>query len=172
MTKDYFKVRVWAVIGGHNAGKSSVIGAMVSQPTGGPGGRRDVLLTGGGYLEIHAFRKSIQESLRSPNVAINKIVSAARKKQQKSIFSFYNVLIALRSDSYKTLPTAETYLEEFIKAGWIIESLVLLDIPKEYHRYVKFGAPTCEIEHSTHLTAESRSRNWIFGQARNHFGWA
>ena len=168
----HFKIRLWVVIGPADAGKSSVIGALVSQPVGGPGGARRVLLRGGGWLYVHAFRRSVQEAGQTPVLSATKIESAARKLQSSTALAYYNVLIALRSDVFKGFPIAEAYLAEYIKRGWDLQSIVLLDAPSEYNRYVSIGVPLYNLENSSELCSVSSHRNWVFGQVRNHLGWA
>jgi hypothetical protein len=167
-----FKIRLWAVIGPPNSGKSSVVGAMVSQSGRGRGGARDVLLRGGGWLYIHAYRRSVQEADRSPAFSADKIEKAAASLDQKTPIAYYNVLLALRSDSIGGHPTAAGYLSHYVRSGWDLQSLILLDMSAEYWRYARFGVPTYDLQNSTELTANSLQRNWVFGQARNHFGWA
>ena len=60
-----------------------------------------------------------------------------------------------------------------MQLGWDIQSLVLL-APKiaEYNRYAGFGAPLAHIPDAAEMSANQLERNWVFGQARNHFGWA
>jgi hypothetical protein len=168
---DLFRVRIWGVIGPPGAGKSSVIGALISQTGQGGGGARDVLLRGGGWLHINAFRRSVQEAQRSPEVAVEKILKVARTRQNRGIFAFHNVLLALRSDNQTGFPIAEEYLRYFIKIGWEIESLVLLEA-NEYDRYARFGVPLAFIENSAEMTSVPLQRNWVFGMVRNHFAWA
>jgi hypothetical protein len=49
---DHFKIRVWAVIGDGDTGKSTVIGHLISQLGQGSGGLRQVLLRGGGIFRF------------------------------------------------------------------------------------------------------------------------
>jgi hypothetical protein len=169
---DLFRVRVWGIIGPPGAGKSSVIGALISQTGHGGGGARDVLLRGGGWLHLNAFRRSVQEAQRSPEVAVEKILKAARTRQSKGIFAFHNVLLALRSDNQTGFPIAEEYLRHFITIGWELQSLVLLEEASEYDRYARFGVPLALIENSVEMTSIPLQRNWVFGMVRNHFDWA
>lgn len=169
---DLFRVRVWGVIGPPGAGKSSVIGALISQSGQGGGGARDVLLPGGGWLYLNAFRRSLQEAQRSPEVAAEKILKAARTCQSRGIFAFHNVLLALRSDNQTGFPIAAEYLRFFIKIGWEIQSLILLEESSDYNLYARFGAPLALIESSAEMTSIPLRRNWVFGMARNHFDWA
>ncbi len=170
-SSDFFQVRIWAVIGPNNSGKSSVIGALISQTGQGSGGKRDILLRGGGWLQVNAFRRSVQEANRQPEVAVEKILTAARARQSNGAFAFHNVLLALRSDSINGLPTAGEYLRYFIRIGWEIKSVVLLEAD-EYDKYARFGVPIAYIENAADMTATSLQRNWVFGMVRNHFEWA
>ena len=97
---------------------------------------------------------------------------AARARQRRQPFAYFNVLLALRSDVCNGLPTADHYLAEYVKNGWDLQSLVILDIPEDYNKYARFGAPTCLIEGAAENTSVALQRNWVFGQVRNHFGWA
>lgn len=121
---------------------------------------------------MHPFTRSIQEAGRTEAVSIQRIESAANASDARQPIAFYNVLLALRSDSYRSLKPGHQYLAAYAKAGWEIKSLILLDIPSEYDLYAKMGAEVALIQNSTQDVAISKSRNWVFGQARNHFGWA
>lgn len=169
---DPFKIRLWAALGVPKSGKTSTIGALMSQTKQGPGGGRDILLRGGGWLYIHCYRQSVQEANKSPQQSIAETVAAARKMNQSRPIAYYNVLFALRSDVCNNHPKADIYLGRYIRAGWELQSLILLDLDKEYDHYVRFGAPTALIENSSRLLTTEKERNWVFGQARNHFGWA
>lgn len=168
---DFFRVRLWAVIGPPKSGKSSVIGALASQSGKGGGGARDILLRSGGWLHVYTFRRSVQEAGRKPEIAAEKILQSARSRQRQGIFAYHNVLLALRSDNVAGLPTAKEYLTHFVRIGWDIQSLVLLEVD-EYDRYARFGAPIAYIPNSVEMTSRQLQRNWVFGQVRNHFGWA
>ena len=168
---DYFKIRTWVLVGPPKSGKSSTIGALISQTGRGGGGKRDVLLRGGGFLRIEAYRQSVQEAKVTPGDYIKYRISAARSQQRKAAFSYRNLLIALRTDNVNGLPVGSIYLSEFVKAGFLIESVVIL-CPNEYDEYATFGAPTCEIDTATDLARVPGHRGWLFGYVRNHFGWA
>jgi hypothetical protein len=166
------RVRLWAVVGPANSGKSSTIGALAGFSGKGAGGQRDVLLRGGGFLQIHAYRQSVQEAGTTPEESASKALANARRKSNQAAIQQYNLLLALRSDSIKGLPTAREYLSYYLSCGWEIVSLALLDMAAEYDRYADIGAPTCEVLKSIEYSTEERSRIWVFGQVRNHFGWA
>lgn len=169
---DAFKVRLWAVIGPPSSGKSSTIGTLAGFDGRGAGGRRDILTRGGGWLRIHAFRQSVQEAKLTPQQSLDRTVKNARHQQGSGITAYYNVLLALRSDSVHGLPEADEYLRLYIRNGWIIESLALLDIPDHYDTYARLGAPTGLIRDATENAKQTHSRPWLFGEVRNHLGWA
>ena len=169
---DTFKVRLWAVIGPPDAGKSSTIGTLAGFDGRGAGGKRDILLRGGGWLRVHAFRQSVQEAKLDPQASLDRTVTNARRQQGWGITAWYNVLLALRSDSVNGLPEADEYLRHYVRNGWVIESLALLDIPDDYEKYARFGAPTAAVRDTKANTKETASRPWVFGEVRNHFGWA
>ena len=166
-------VRVWGVIGPQNAGKSSTIGALVSQQGRGAGGARDVLLRGGGWFRLYAFRQSVQERGDSVERCIERFNALRGGASRGSNVGYLNLLIALRSDSISGLPEGDEYLLEFLKHGWEIASLALLGTGDAlYERYGRLGVPTCAIDNAVDLAADSLHRNWLFGQVRNHFGWS
>ncbi|MGO7634458.1 hypothetical protein [Rhizobium johnstonii] len=165
------KIRVWAVVGPHNSGKTSVIGALISQKRG-LGHASDIMLRGGGWLHIHGFSRSIQEAGRTETKSIQKIENAALSSSARQPIAYYNVLLALRSDIYNGFNKGHHYLAAYVQAGWELQSVILLDIPKEYRTYARMGMPTAIIEDSTANTAYAPYRNWVFAEARNHFGWA
>lgn len=167
-----YKVRIFAIIGPDKAGKSTIIRRLTSQSERGAGGTRDVLLRGGGYLRIEAFSQSIQEADVSPENFIAKHEKTASNREARQFFSYYNMLIALRSDHVNGKPIAKDYLSFFVKNGWILESIVLLSIVDEFDEYASFGVPVLESEHALEYAAEEKSRGWLLGQVRNHFGWA
>lgn len=187
---DYFKIRVWAVIGEASTGKSSIVRNLASikqtyKPRkdedtilpGGSGHTSHIMLRGGGFIEMYASSQSLQEAGKSPSNFITKHLQKAREKQSQRIYQYYNILIALRAENgISKLPSADQYLIEFIKVNWEIQSLILLQglesSTAEFKKYAHFGAPLCEIENSTEFLQDEPKRNWVFGQARNHFGWA
>lgn len=166
-----FKIRVWAVVGPHNSGKTSVIGALTSQKSG-RGHARDVLLRGHGWLYMHAFSRSVQEAGRTEDTSIQKIESAAASSHARQPIAFYNVLLALRSDQFRGLNPGHKYLAAYASAGWELKSIILLEDEGEYKNYARMGVPTAIISNTVLEMAKSASRNWVFGAARNHFGWA
>lgn len=169
----FVRVRVWAVIGPGNSGKSSTIGALISQTGRGPGGRRDILLRGGGWLVVNARRQSVQEANRDPGREMQRVEDEARTAlRARGTFAYHNVLLALRSDRVNQLPLADEYLREFVQRGWELVSLVLLGEPDQYERYAHFGVPIAHLPEAAEHTAEGLKRNWVFGAVRNHFGWA
>jgi hypothetical protein len=113
----------------------------------------------------------MQEAGLTPQDVAEKTLKAARTRQGHAVFAHHNVLLALRSDNQTGLPTAEAYLAHFIRIGWEIQSLVLLEAD-EYDRYARYGAPLAYIEDSVRQMAEPLERNWVVGSVRNHFGWA
>jgi hypothetical protein len=167
------QIRLWTVIGPANSGKTSTIGALVSQSKG-AGGARDILLRGGGWIRIFAYRQSVQEAGKTPEdeaKRINLIVSKIKRVRP----SYVNFLLALRSDSFQGLPQGDAYLNHFVTLGWRIESIVLLGKDMEhpsFNHYADFGAPIAEMLKSGDWLKNDLERNWVFGQARNHFGWA
>ncbi|MES4993878.1 hypothetical protein ABVB70_26660 [Agrobacterium radiobacter] len=166
-----FKIRVWAVVGPHNSGKTSVIGALTSQKSG-RGYARDILLRGHGWLYMHAFSRSVQEANRTEELSIHKIEAAAVASHARHPIAFYNVLLALRSDQYRGLNPGHKYLAAYANAGWELQSIILLEDEDEYKNYARMGVPTAIISNTVSDTANPASRNWVFGAARNHFGWA
>ena len=167
-----FKIRLWAVIGEQASGKSSTVGALMSQTKKGRGGARDILLRGGGWLLVHCYRQSVQEARRSPDLSIEKALKPANRLNGRYPITYFNLLIALRSDICNGLPKADHYLARYIQAGWESRSVILLDLMKEYDRYARLGAPTAIIDNTKEVLLKERQRNWVFGQARNHYGWA
>ncbi|CAH0142900.1 hypothetical protein SRABI05_00342 [Agrobacterium fabrum] len=166
-----FKIRVWAVVGPHNSGKTSVIGALTSQKSG-RGYARDILLRGHGWLYMHAFSRSVQEANRTEELSIHKIEAAAAASHARHPIAFYNVLLALRSDQHRGLNPGHKYLAAYASAGWELQSIILLEDEDEYKNYARMGVPTAIIANTVSDTANPASRNWVFGAARNHFGWA
>ena len=114
----------------------------------------------------------MQEAKRSPERSVEQILKTAENLASHQPMANFNVLLALRSDICNGLPKADHYLAHYIRAGWELQSLILLDRMNEYDRYARFGAPTALIDNSTEVLLKERQRNWVFGAARNHFGWA
>lgn len=173
---DSFKVRVWAVLGGGKTGKSTVIGNLTSRLGKGRGAVLSlVALRGGGYLQICARRQSLQEAGRSPEDVVRDAQRVARGLQKKEALSncYLNLLIAIRIDATRSLPPASDYLSHFIKSGWSLESLVILDFDaKKHSRYFTFGAPTYELYGASNMAQNNSKHQQLVGQVRNHFGWA
>ncbi|WP_320196404.1 hypothetical protein RMR10_009655 [Agrobacterium rosae] len=166
-----YKIRLWAIVGPHNSGKSSLIGALTSEKRC-SGHGRDVLLRGNGWLHIHAYSQSVQEGDYTEASSIKRIEDAAAASHARHPIAYFNVLLALRSDVYKGLNQGYKYLAAYTAAGWDIESIIMLDIPDQYNDYGRMGAPTAIINESTANSAIDLQRNWVFAEARNHFGWA
>jgi hypothetical protein len=168
-------VKLWAILGDPRTGKSTIIGNLVSQTTRGPGGFRDVLLRGGGYLRVFALRQACQEARRSPEALVGLIAERAlglmRSRPAISV-SRVNVLLALRFAETNGYPPGHQYLSFFVQHGWSIESLVLLNYEDRHEFYHYFGAPTYDLLDSARLLQNPFHREWIVGQVRNHFGWA
>jgi hypothetical protein len=162
-------VRVWAVVGPQRAGKSPTIGILTSQGIEGRTNKRDVLLRGGGYLRIWAFRQSLQERRREPEAFIAAVARKAREPR------YLNVLVALRSDEVNGLPRADGYLRAFWNAGWALQSLVLLEWDNrsiDYEAYARFGVPTLCMANTEALFQDTGRHAELVGHVRNHFGWA
>jgi len=170
-------IRLWAVLGEGGVGKSTTVGHLAGDFGRGPnglrrgrgGGLRQILLRGGGYLTIHPRRQSLQEAGKIPPQAVTEIgrESAKTQKSVRIKSEYFNVLLALRTDSYRGMPRAFEYLSHFVNNGWQIESLVLLrQTDADENIYRRFGVPICYIQ-SNELTILQ-----MIGHARNHFGWA
>jgi hypothetical protein len=171
------QIRIWAVIGAGNVGKSTTIGHLAGDFGKGQGGlrqtlggKREVLLRGGGYLTVFSWRVSRQDAGQSPDETVKFL------KRQSSQFdgdrpiasACFNVLVALRTDRRGNLPVAAEYLSHFVRQGWIVESLALLSpTDRDEDLYHRFGAPTCYVYGSRDIKIA-----WMVGQVRNHFGWA
>jgi hypothetical protein len=173
-------VRVWAIIGHKNAGKSTIIGHLTSQVGSGANGLRrgrnaayeEILLRGGGYLYVFARRMAWQEAgIDPPGVETRMKVFARRTQRYSNILpACINVLMALRYDPDNGCPGAKQYLSYFAAAGWSLESLVLLSPTPKQLDYDCFGAPTL---YTFDATIDLHHRiSWVVGAVRNHFGWA
>jgi hypothetical protein len=174
---EFPKVRIWAILGDSKTGKSTVIGGLTSQSGKGPGGIRDILLRGGGYLRLFARRRACQEGRKSPEQIVHAINSEARRLMNgrpRISVCWLNVLLALRFDEDKGCPAGHEYLTHFVRQGWQIESLVLMNYRDEDRRefYHNYGAPTLDLRDSRALVQNPLHRGWVVGQVRNHFGWA
>jgi hypothetical protein len=170
-----FKVRVWAVLGDGSTGKSTVIGNLISQLGKGSGGFRIAPLRGGGFLELYARRQSLQEAKRSPEQVVKDTEGLVRRRQTKLglSFSYLNLLAAIRTDQVNGLPNASHYLSHFVKSGWSLESVVILDFDERKHtQYYAFGAPVCEHPYASEWVQDKSRHHWLMGPVRNHYGWA
>ena len=166
-----FKVRVWAVLGDKNAGKSTVISNLISQRGRGQGGFRHVSLRGGGRLYLYARRMAWQEAEKGPKDVIAAVHAMGRG--YVSTPGWVNVLMALRYKPDNGCPGGDEYLEAFAEQAWFIESLVLLDYDRKAHAaYHYFGAPTLELPGSSAFARDPRKHAALAGAVRNHFGWA
>jgi hypothetical protein len=169
------QIRVWGILGESDSGKSTVIGHLISQLDKGPGGFRIVPLRGGGYMEVYARRQSLQEAKRAPGQVIEDTLALIQNEERKhrKAICFLNLLLAIRTDVINRLPSAVDYLSEFVRAGWSVESLVVLGYEdKKHSRYYKFGTPICEAYSASEYAADLKQRHLLLGQVRNHFGWA
>ncbi len=165
------QVRFWAIIGPPQVGKSTTIGHLTSQLGRGPGGIREVLLRGGGYLTIFGRRMAWQEKGDGPDKVVKLINEQVRRLQSHNpniSISFFNVLMALRFDSENGCPDGHEYLSHFVQHDWLIESLVLLSPDDKHYHYHRFGAPILYI-HNSNIDFEISQ---MVGKVRNHFGWA
>ena len=183
------QIRFWGVLGRGSAGKSTVIGHLMSRFGAGLNGvdpnktamRGRVLLRGGGYLTFYLRRQSVQEA----NIGIKEIIdivnSELERQQRESptvTASYLNVLLALRLEGINRLPTARRYLNHFVQQGWSIESLVLLNPVPADDYFHRFGAPILNVyrpdrpSRLPHSTARGAQIGTVVGHVRNHFGWA
>jgi hypothetical protein len=171
------RIRLWAVLGEASVGKSTTVGHLGGEfgkgenglRRGRGGGVKEIPLRSDGYLQILSRRQSLQEAGKTPEQVAKEIENAsARLNQQNPTIesAFFNVLLAIRTDSPRKMKKGEDYLSYFVKRGWLIESLAILS-PKsrDEHIYRRFGAPTCYIEYSSGLDIIQ-----MVGQVRNHFG--
>jgi hypothetical protein len=172
---DTFKIRLWAILGEGSTGKSVTIGGLISQTGRGPGGFRYVLLRGGGGLELYARRRSLQEAKRSPEDVVRDTLELARTLQTRKKISigYLNLLVAIRTDSINGQPLAREYLSHFVRSGWSLESLIVLDYSESKHLlYFDFGAPVRRIVGASEMARDRSQHHVLVGHARNHFGWA
>ena len=169
------RVRLWAIVGESNVGKSPTIRALVSQPGNGRTSKvSQVLLRGGGYLDVHCKIMALQEAGWTPPMTVKQVdgwIAAQAGTSPRISPAFINVLFALRFDGFyhegegRLVPSAEDYLSHFVDAGWDIERLVLMSPDEGREHLSRFGVPTLWVENST----EANQAN---GAVRNHFGWA
>jgi hypothetical protein len=171
-------IRLWAVLGEGNVGKSTTIGHLVGDfgpganglRHGRGGGSPEILLRGGGYLTIHPRRQSLQEAGKSPQQAVREITRESSRSQRKLKIrsNYFNVLLALRTDQFRRMPRAHEYLSHFVDQRWQIESLVLFSSADSEERiYRQFGVPICYIDDSRAFPILQ-----MVGRVRNHFCWA
>jgi len=169
------KIRLWAIIGDSDSGKSTSIGYLVSHLGRGRPSYRYIYLRGGGYLLMYVRKQSLQEAKRTPEKVVVDTIAEARKlaTREKVNLAWFNVLYAIRSDTVNGLPTADAYLSHFVDCGWKIESLILMNYKSNPHaRYYNFGAPTYELHDAAKLVRDPSTHTHMVGQIRNHFGWA
>ena len=181
---DAFRIRIWVILGDPGAGKSTAIGHLTSQFGATENGLRQgpspdessVLLRGGGYLTILSRRMAWQEAEKKPQEVVDLILGKARQRQAEVpaiSISWFNVLMALRYDAHdqrpNDFPAGYDYLSHFVRQGWFIESLVLLNPNAARYHYHRFGASTYDLYDTTHPDNQIA---WTVGQIRNHFGWA
>lgn len=172
---DQFQIRVWAVIGEGGSGKSTVTGGLVSQLGPGKTHPRRILLRGGGHRLVHARRQSLQEARISSRKFIDDMRKAAKilQRRHKLVLSDFNVLVAIRTDRMNGFPPAKDYLSDFVRDGWSLESLAVLNYDERSHGvYYAFGAPTLAVRDSSVLASKPVNHQRLVGQVRNHFGWA
>ena len=172
------QIRIWAILGAGSVGKSTTIGHLTGDFGKGQGGlrqtlggKREILLRGGGYLTVFSWRVSRQDGRQRPEDTVSFL------KRQSSQFdtsgrpmaaACFNVLLALRTDRKGNFPVAAEYLSHFVRQGWMIESLALLSpTDRDEVLYHRFGAPICYVYGSRDIKI-----GWMVGQVRNHFGWA
>lgn len=83
------------------------------------------------------------------------------------------MLLAIRTDPINRLPRAYNYLSHFVRSGWSLESLIVLDYEKQKHRlYFDFGAPIFPLVDARKMASDRSQLTVLAGQVRNHFGWA
>jgi hypothetical protein len=171
-----FKVRVWAIVGDRDAGKSTTISYLVSQFGRGQGGFRHVLLRSGGFLYVYARRMAWQEAKKQPSEVVqivNRQAHNLMRAGRPASIGWINVLAALHFDPSNGCPSGHEYLSYFADQGWTIESLVLMDYDESRHGfYHHFGVPTFELYDSAAMVRQEAEHGWLVGKVRNHFGWA
>lgn len=169
------RVRLWAIIGESNVGKSPTIRALVSQPGNGRTSKvSQVLMRGGGFLDVHCKIMALQEAGWTPAMTVKQVegwIAAQAGISPRISPAFVNVLFALRFDGFyhekahRQVPPVEDYLSYFVDAGWNVERLVLMSPGEGREHLSRFGVPTLWAENSS----EASQTN---GAVRNHFGWA
>lgn len=172
-------IRLWAVLGAESVGKSTTIGHLIGHFGKGANGidpkRGDdftkILLRGGGILYVFARRQSLQEAEKSEKQTETDMLNRIKKLRNTNPAiepAFINVLLALRTDRFQSMPRAEVYLTHFVRRNWQIESLAVLNPTSRDHKlYHRFGAPICYINNPKKIGIAR-----TVGRVRNHFGWA
>jgi hypothetical protein len=169
-------IRLWAVLGAGSVGKSTTVGHLAGDfgkgqnglRRGRGGGFKETLLRGGGYLTVHPRRQSLQEANKTPEEAVRIVQNQIAHTPTGIRSGYFNILLALRTDRFRGLPTADHYLSYFVARNWHIEALALLSpTTKDERVYRFFGAPTCYVYRSREISILD-----MVGQVRNHFGWA
>lgn len=185
------QIRVWAILGDTEAGKSTMIGHLTSMFGPGENGIdpkrqkpvRTVLLRGGGYLRLWTMRQALQEANKSPERFVNETLKRSAKMAlvaPRIPSQYFNILIALRYDATATCPAGSEYLSFFCQQpDFALHSLVCLpsrEAGKEkppspdLSLFLRFGVPTCLVRSPVCPDGEPISHQ--VGQIRNHFGWA
>ena len=166
------RFRLWTLIGDPDTGKSLSVKTLASRLKGGPPGFCEILLRGGGTLNVFAKVMAWQENNKTPHQSVSEIKRKAailQKGLPAGQPTSINILSTLRFDSHNTCPDGAHYLARWISEGWTLESLVLMspDIHGRHDFYGKFGAPTL-----WHFESAKLPVGTMAGMIRNHFGWA
>lgn len=172
------RIRCWTIIGEAGTGKSPTVRALLSlsPEANRPPNVSQVLLRGGGYLNIRGKVSALQEAGWDQHRAEAEITqwSASNALQKPAISpAFFNVLLTLRFDAFRNkgikgaphCPPAEVYLAHFVDIGWELQPIVLMSPSPKHDVFSRFGVPTLWADEST-------SANQTNGAVRNHFGWA
>ncbi len=174
------RIRLWAVIGGTQAGKSTTIGHLAYSVPVTTGihlaaGFRQVLLRGGGRMRVYAIPQALQEhNRRTPEETVTLALEIIASQIQDEPTACLNLLIALRlrpvSSGGVVYPAGHEYIAHFVRNGWQLESLALLSPSNaDEITYQHFGAPLLRYDTNA---PENREINLMVGMVRNHFGWA
>jgi len=170
------RIKIWAVVGGEDAGKTSVIGGLTYRPTRRGTKIISVPLASGGTLDVRSIKGALQELGISPDQAINTFRAAAAKvasKPPRIVASAFNILIALRIEPIPPrgripeMPAGIAYLSAFSETGWDIASIALLNStrPDVRQTYSRFGVPL-------RCVAQQPDIGQKTALVRTHFGWA
>ena len=173
------KVKIYALVGEADAGKSTTVSNLTGRKRG-PPGARSILLPGGGFLRVWSKTMAWQEDNKSPADAVAEIKAFAKRTASLppaiSINSM-SALMTLRFEPFRRpdiagaakQPGAEAYLTAFVDQGWEIASLVLFtnEADEKRHHFERYGAPTLYYPDAT-----DRSFEAMTGGVRRHFGWA